>query len=154
MSFRSKDPQYNQKSGLSNPKTPIFITTRSLPQNLQPLTNLSHRLRDMQDCFRQHPEIYEEGQPPETFDTEVDQPSTFDPPPARPSNPQVDEPSVYQPPSPPSSSPIYPQVDEPLRTPTEPVQTPSPNLEAASQRAEPAAPFTSPEEKKPAAVSR
>lgn len=94
----------------------------------------------MQDCFRQHPDVYgaeldddedNTENPNQTIDPQVDEPSVFHPPPPAAStrSPEVDEPSIYQPP-PPSTLPINPQVDEPSRLfqdpPTTTIPTPAP----------------------------
>ena len=88
----------------------------------------------MQDCFREHPDVYGSELDDEedtenldpTIEPQVDEPSVYQPSPAAPPAhiPEVNEPSVYQ--SPPSSvSPIHPQVDEPSKIPVSSIPPPA-----------------------------
>lgn len=108
----------------------------------------------MQDCFRQHPDVYgseldddevNAEDPSQATDPQVDEPSVLHPTPATTSthNPEVNEPSIYQPPST-TTLPISPQVDEPSRLSQDPPATSIPAPAPPDNIAAPANTLTRP----------
>ena len=105
--------------------------------------------RNMQDCFRRHPETYGsemdddddryEGdtEPPSyPIDDSANSPSSPGDTPTPP-NDQTDQRTENNPPSPQSASP-HPQVDEPSIYPQPPLDPPQPSSSSALQPASPA----------------